>query len=327
MVVESCNKLIARQAVTHVWETMDETVIWSRIARRCAELGHEGCQRAFDREAMGSDLPYWENMEDLLNDNLKAAGLTWKELVEKTPMEFLPEDEYRTYYVYKKPDPVTGKMQGFPTPTRKCELYLERLITLARTGMPYATQPLPPASHDYDPLPYYMEPFESPLPDCEMSKEYPLVMTNGRLPYFHHSTLRNVAYTRELYPAPEVWIHPTTAAKYGIEDDQWVWVESERGRIRGISHVTSGINEGTVYMERFWNPENLNSPTHGWQEMNVNMLSKSAAPYNDIVGTYTLRGYQVRIYKAEEGAPEGVWLKPQDFKPWLPEYSDPTTQL
>jgi hypothetical protein len=34
------------------------------------------------------------------------------------------------------------------------------------------------------------------------------------------------------------------------------------------------------------------------------------------VGTHTLRAYQVKIYKAD-GAPDGVWTKPEDFKSWL----------
>ena len=52
--------------------------------------------------------------------------------------------------------------------------------------------------------------------------------------------------------------------------------------------------------------------------MNVNVLTKASAPFNDVVGTYTLRVFQVKVYKAEEGAPEGVWTKPEDFKTWLP---------
>ena len=36
-----------------------------------------------------------------------------------------------------------------------------------------------------------------------------------------------------------------------------------------------------------------------------------------MVGTYTLRAFQVKIEKAP-GAPEGVWTKPEDFKSWLP---------
>lgn len=33
MIVETCNMLVARQQVVHLWETMDETLIWSRLAK------------------------------------------------------------------------------------------------------------------------------------------------------------------------------------------------------------------------------------------------------------------------------------------------------
>ena len=161
----------------------------------------------------------------------------------------------------------------------------------------------------------------------ELAKEYPLVLTSGRVPYYHHNTLRNIPWLREIYPAPEVLIHPKAAVKYGVEDGDWIWVESQRGRIRGIACLTEGINPGSICMERFWNPETLNTKTHGWQEMNVNVLTKSQAPFNDVVGTYTLRAFLVKIYKAKEGAPEGVWLNPEDFKPWLPSYSEPTKEV
>ena len=142
-------------------------------------------------------------------------------------------------------------------------------------------------------------------------------MTNGRVPFYHHGTLRNIPRLREMYPAPELWISPEDAAKEAIETGSWVWIESKRGKIRAKALVTKGIKPGTVCMERFWNPETLNTETHGWQEMNVNVLSKSTATYNDIVGTHTLRAYQVKVTRAEEG-PKGVWTKPEDFKSWLP---------
>lgn len=325
MLQESCNKMIIRQAVTHLWETVDETVIWSLIAKRCAELGDPECQKAFDAEYMGDDLPYWSSVKELLDVTAGRINTTWEDLKKNAPIDYMSEEKFRNYYAYLKEDPAIGTVSGFSTPSRKLELYLERLIELGRTGMPYAVYPMPAVPKDYDPLPYYLEPYESPL--GEMAKEYPLVMTNGRLPMFHHSTLRNSAYTRELFPAPEVWIHPEAAKKYGIEDNQWVWVESQRGRVRGVSHVTAGINPGSVYMERYWNPENLNKDTHGWQEMNVSVLARSKPPYNDVFGTYTLRGYLVKVYPAPEGAPEGIWLDPKDFKPWLATPSDPSPDM
>jgi hypothetical protein len=79
-------------------------------------------------------------------------------------------------------------------------------------------------------------------------------------------------------------------------------------------------------MERFWNPETLETETRGWKEMNVNVLTKVTAPFNDVVGTYTLRAFQVKIYKAD-GPPEGVWINPEDFKRWLPVKSGVTDKM
>lgn len=327
MFQETCHKLIARQAVTHLWETVDETMIWSLIAKKCAELGDEECKKSLDAEYMGDDLPYWDSTIELLDKCLIKKDLTFEELKKHSPMPYISEEEYRSYYVYKEINPATGLPGGFATGSGKCEVYMENLITLSRTGKPFAHGVLPPASHDYDPLPFYIEPEESPMDAEGLAKDFPLVMTNGRLPFFHHGTLRNTPWTREMCPAPEVWIHPKDAEKYGIIDDEWVWVESKRGKVRGIASITSGIGEGTVYMERYWAPENLNTPTHGWQEMGVSVLARADAPYNEVVGTYTLRGYLVKVYPAPEGAPEGVWLEPKQFKAWLPNPTDPTPDM
>ncbi|MDD6160317.1 MAG: molybdopterin-dependent oxidoreductase [Oscillospiraceae bacterium] len=323
MLVETCNTLVARQAVTHLWETMDETLFWSKLAKKCGELGHEACAKAFDAEYMGHDLTYWDSMDEFLSHWVNRLGMSWKEFAAKAPIEYLPKDQWRTYYVYKQADPKLGGLPGgFPTPSRKCEIYNDAMITLGRTGRPFSPIDLEPADEDYDPLPYYMEPVESPLTDTE----YPLTYTGGRVPYYHHNTLRNIPWLREMYPAPELWIHPDAAEKYGIEDGMWTWIESRRGKTRGVAKITQGINPGTVYMERFWNPETLNTPTHGWREMNVNMLTKASAPFNPQVGTYTLRAFQVKVYPAD-GAPEGVWLNPEDFRPWLPIPTEPTKEV
>ena len=327
-VQKALNTVTIRQPAAHLYETIDEALVWCLIGKYLAKHGHETMQKSYDPEFMGRNYTNWESMTECMEHFTRKIGMTWeefKELSNEAPYEYASEEEFRTYYLYKELGE-NGKPIGFMTGSKKCEAYGEGFITLARTGLPYTGKALPPASEDYDPLPAYHEPAESPLSDPETAKEYPLVMTNGRVPYYHHSTLRNVPWLREIYPVPEVWITPEDAAKYGIEDGKWVWVESKRGKIRAKASVTTAIRPGAVYMERFWNPENLNGETHGWQEMNVNMLSRSEGPYNRVVGTYTLRGYLVKISPAD-GAPEGVWTKPSDFKKWLPEYSDSVPEL
>ena len=326
MIVETCNTLCARQQVTHLWETMDETLIWAKIAKRCAELGDEECKKAFDAEYMGEDLPYWNSVIELWDHFLSRVGLTFDKLKQNTPYTYMSKEEWKEYYVYRKEDAKTHLPQGFNTPSKKCEPYLESMITLGRTGQPFAKCQLPPASKDYEPLPYYMEPAESPKREDGLSEEFPLIMTNGRVPFFHHNTLRNVPWLREIYPVPELWIYPTDAEKYGLEDGAWAWIESTRGKIRAVVSVTEGIKPGVVCMERFWNPETLQTKTHGWMETNVNMLTKADAPFNDVVGTYTLRGFLVKVYPAKS-APEGIWQNPQDFSSWLAQPSDPTEEV
>ena len=321
MIVETCNMLVARQEVTHLWETMDETLFWSRLAHKCAEKGHENMKNSFDPEFMGEDLAYWDSMDEFFNHFTPAVGMTWKEMKEKAPFEFMPKDEWRSYYVYLQPDE-NGKPQGFATPSKKLEVYLESMITLGRTGKPFSPIELDPVPKDYEPLPYYLEPVESPNNDTE----YPLTLTSGRVPFYHHSTLRNIPALREMYPIPEVWIAPSDAETNGIKDGDWIWIESRRGKIRSKAVITQSIRPGTVFMERFWNPETLETETRGWKEMNVNVLTKVTAPFNDVVGTYTLRAFQVKIYKAE-GPPEGVWIKPEDFKRWLPVKSGATDKM
>ncbi len=325
MPVPSCDKLWVRQQVAHVWETMDETMIWSKIAKRCAQLGDEDCKKGFDAEYMGDDLPYWDSMSELWDQYLAKVDMTFEDLKANAPYEFATLEEWSNYYLYLIEDE-NGVPAGFPTPSKKCELYLESMITLGRTGKPFMPIELPPASKDYSPLPYYAVPNESPTKATELFKDYPLVMTGGRVPFYHHNTQRNIPWLREIYPVPEIWMFPTDAEKHGVADGDWAWVSTKRGKIRGVVSVTQGIKPGVVYMERFWNPETLDTETHGWKEMNINVITSSEGPYNDVAGTYTLRGFLVNVTPAE-GPPEGIWKNPKDFVAWLAKPSDSTEEV
>lgn len=59
--------------------------------------------------------------------------------------------------------------------------------------------------------------------------------------------------------------------------------------------------------------------------MNINLLTQNSddCPFNDVHGTYVLRGVQINITKAD-GAPEGIWTEPEQFNAWLPQESENT---
>lgn len=347
--------VLLRQPVTNLFECIDETFVWSMLAKALAERGHEGMQKSFDQEACGAAPAYWNTMEEYYEFVASNVGMTWEEIKEKAPFNQMdPEEFWNAAYenAYKGLAEDGATYTGFAgcaakdikDNPKKCGPYGDTMIYLGRHGN--ESFEMPAASTEYLPVPYFHEPDDL----IDYGDEYPLVLTEGRIPYYHHGTLRNNPYLRELYPAPEVWISPEYAAEHGIVDGDWVNVKSPRtdgldvfsnletgeeltaegqaivaNGVFGIGRVTEGISKGCAYMERFWNPEFLEEgqdPRKSWTLCNMNVLTKNTGYYNPEFGTYTLRGINVKIEKAER--PEGVWYEAEDFAPWMPQPSDNT---
>ena len=54
---------------------------------------------------------------------------------------------------------------------------------------------------------------------------------------YFHSEHRQLPWCRELWTVPRVEINPKTAAEYGIEQGDWVWIETEWGKIREVADL------------------------------------------------------------------------------------------
>lgn len=330
LTIPQLNTIVMRQACTHLFETVEEGIIWTQIVQKCAELGNTDAARAFDADACMT-APFYKNEYEKQLMHLNKLDMTWEEACKEGVITWCTPEEYRTYGVYLNTDEETGKPKGFGTPSKKLEVYCESNIILGRTGYPWAHSTeeanlvVEPASVEYEPLCYYEEPAESPLTDTE----YPLVLTEGRLPMYHHGTLRNIPYLREIYPVPECWIHPEDAEKYGITDGEWVNIESRRGKTHGKAKVTTAIAKGVVYQERFWAPELLDSddPAQAYKAFNINVLTKNDPPYNPEYGTYTLRGFTVKVTPSTDEICDKIWTEPSQFAVWMPEASDPTEEV
>ena len=124
---------------------------------------------------------------------------------------------------------------GFHTTSSAASPVFDSNILLGLTGAVDGTGTMDPAtdvfpkSNNYNPLPY-LEPFEVPGGRrSSYDANYPYALTQGRLPIFHHGTLRNTPWTRELWPYPETWINPETAREIGVEDGDWLWLEQAWG--------------------------------------------------------------------------------------------------
>ena len=304
------NKQFVRIDVTHLGETVDNTYPYLAIFQKL-------------REKMGKEFPSIAQPTPMADQRAKVAeqfgAADWDDLVANQdtyvpkvtdPKDFWAYDQYLEIVDDNLP-------AGFATESRKCEVYCTLLLKMGRNGYPF-TYPMemPAASHDYSPICTFIEPAESPLTD----EEYPLVITSGRVPYFHHGTMRHAAFARELYPEPDVRMNPKTAEEYGIAHRDWVKITSRRGEIHGRAYVTEGIAPGVLWMERFWNPECFDASQEkidgGWSECNVNVLTKNSAPFNEVFGSYTNRGFTVKIEKSEK--PDNVWVEPEEFRPFMP---------
>lgn len=170
------------------------------------------------------------------------------------------------------------------------------------------------------PLPIYIEPPITKRSRPDLLENYPYTLiTGGRSHAFFHTEYRNSPWMREVHMFPTVDINPETAAKHGIKQDDWVWIETYVDRIRQRANLTSSVKPDTIHVEHdWWFPEReATDDLHGAFDCNCNVLFENDGPYDPAVGTDNYGGL-CKIYKAEEGAPEGICMTPQDLEIFLP---------
>ena len=225
----------------------------------------------------------WETEAEFHEYRLEPMGITFKEAA--TEKYTVVGDEPWTY---KTINPRTGKPTGFATPSGKFELYSNVLEELG-----------------YDPLPFYEEPPESPISTPEVAKEFPLILiTGGRwLPQYHSEHRQLGMGMREQHPDPLTEIHPDTAKDLGIDDGDWVYIETLRGVIKQRVKLTSGIHPKVVNVQHgWWFPEQpAQEPwLHGLWESNVNVLTMDDPDACDrLGGGYVCRALLCTVYKVQ----------------------------
>lgn len=254
-----------------------------------------GCQPLFERKTdydfwreLGIELGQaeywpWETDEEVFFYRMKNFGLEeygiedYDSFVEYVRMNFAD----REYYKYLE--------KGFATPSGKLEL---KNSTLEALG--------------YDPLPAYIEPPFSHEAKPELAKDYPLILIGGGgfMPFFH-SEHREITRLRLLKPYPHVAINPKTAQELGIEQEDWVWIETPIGRIKQRAYVTNAVSPECVQAERgWWYPEmDPKDPClMGVFESNVNViLDDDPDTCDEACGSFCARRQMCRIYKVKEG--------------------------
>ncbi len=122
------------------------------------------------------------------------------------------------------------------------------------------------------------------LPD----EEYPLVLTTGRRIFHYHTSTMTGATKglKKIYDHDPVEINPEDAEKIGVDDGEWVWVISRRGKIKSPVEITERSPEGLVFMA-----------FHS-QETKTNLITSSAC--DPVTKTPEFKYCAVRIEKCTE---------------------------
>ena len=245
------------------------------------------CIAIAKRMGVGEKYSPWNSVDEYNEWSCKKAGYNWQEI--RYNGHIMGKKAYEQYHRIK-------------SPTGKIEIYSNVLLELG-----------------YDPLPLFIEPAESPYSTPELVREYPLVLTTGgRVDGFFHSEHRQLPLCREMWPYPTLEINTETAKGLGIEDGDWVWIETPRGRTRQRASLTEGIHPRVVNAQSSWWYPEIETPDHGAWESNINVCT-DADHCDPIIGSSTLRGMLCKVYKAIEGPPKGIMASPEALKKWSPQ--------
>ena len=157
---------------------------------------------------------------------LAGAGLTVAELREK------PEGVEVAGAVALDPQAVEvdGRPRGYPTPTRRIEIYSERLLAVGQA-------PLPSLAADA-------------LAATDAS--FPLRLGSAKTVAYCHSQHRNIPALRRLMPDPQLEISPADAQARGIATGDWVRIETPAGSAVARAAIVTGLASGAVFGQHGW---------------------------------------------------------------------------
>ena len=128
-----------------------------------------------------------------------------------------------------------GVPAGFPTPSRRIELYSEAML-----------------DHGYPPLPEFDEPGVSPRSCRDLAARFPLILTSAKDTHFCETQHRNVPSLRRRAPDPQVELHPDLAAARGIGAGDWVRISTPAGSVRARARLNDSLHKDVVCGQHGW---------------------------------------------------------------------------
>ena len=214
---------------------------------------------------LGFGEQFWENEEDSFDEFLSPSDITWKEFVNIRSLNNKKE--------YKRPE------EGlFKTKSGKVEIVSGLMQKIGR-----------------NPLPTFKE--MSVFRFTE-STRYPLLLFNAKEAAYMLTGYKNVKFMRERRPEPTVELNPATAKKYGLQEGDWITIETHKGKIKQKLVLDPSLDERLVFASfGWWFPEEGSKTLYGFEESNINVLTDADPPYDGETGAPELGGIPCRVYK------------------------------
>jgi len=171
----------------------------------------------------------------------------------------------------------------------------------------------------FDPLPFYHEPLESQLTDTH---KFPLNAVTQRPMAMYHSWDTQNAWLRQIHAHNYLFVNAKTAKANGIDDGDWIWVESMHGRVRCLCRYSEAVEPGTVWTwnaigkaSGAWNlADDANESKKGFLLNHV--IAEELPPCEDgetlsnsdpVTGQAGWYDVRVRIYRAAQDEPQETW--------------------
>ena len=168
----------------------------------------------------------------------------------------------------------------------------------------------------FDPLPFYSDTLEAQQTDL---RQYPLNAITQRPMAMYHSWDSQNAWLRQIHAHNYLYVNTKTAVAAGIDDGQWMWVESMHGKVRCMCRHSEAVEPGTVWT---WNAigkakgawgleKNANESQKGFllnhlisEELPPSEAGDHLSNSDPITGQAGWYDVRVKISPAEEGEAE-----------------------
>lgn len=135
---------------------------------------------------------------------------------------------------------------------------------------------------------FAFNPFEESQEIVKHGKDYPYILTTNRdLEHYNCGAMTRRTGNVELNTQDSLWIHPKDAEAHGIRENDYVCLESDRGKVDVRAFITDGVNPGVL------------STTFHFPEIMVNNITSDESCSEAMCPEYKVVAVRIRKSKGK----------------------------